>query len=243
MIDWDRCQRALGVRFNEELILEQAFVHSSYLNENPDFALPSNERLEFLGDAVLGFTVAEQLYIEFPDLPEGELTRIRAYLVCRQTLAKVASSLKLGDWLILGQGEEASGGREKQSNLADTIEALIGAIYLDQGLPEVREYILKQLRPFLEKAKQGEISSNYKALLQELVQGEKQSAPVYHLVESTGPDHDKQFTVEVLVQGEVAGRGIGKNKKVAEMEAARLAWERLTAKHVSTITIFSGGGK
>ena len=227
MIDWDRCQRALGVRFNDELMLEQAFVHSSFLNENPDFALPSNERLEFLGDAVLGFTVAEQLYIEFPDLPEGELTRIRAYLVCRQTLAKAASSLKLGDCLILGQGEEASGGRRKQSNLADAIEALIGAIYLDQGLPEVREYILRQLRPFLEKVKRGEISSNYKALLQELVQGEKHSAPVYLLVESAGPDHDKQFTVEVLVQGEVAGRGIGKNKKAAEMEAAHLAWERL----------------
>ena len=243
MIDWDRCQRALGVRFNDELILEQAFVHSSYLNENPDFALPSNERLEFLGDAVLGFTVAEQLYIEFPDLPEGELTRIRAYLVCRQTLAKAASSLKLGDCLILGQGEEASGGRRKQSNLADAIEALIGAIYLDQGLPEVREYILRQLRPFLEGAKRGEISSNYKALLQELVQGEKQSAPVYHLVESAGPDHDKQFTVEVLVQDEVVGRGTGKNKKAAEMEAAHLAWERLMAKQVSTITTFSGGGK
>ena len=227
MIDWARCQKALGIRFNDELLLQQAFVHRSYLNENPDFTLPSNERLEFLGDAILDFTVAEQLYRDFPELPEGELTKTRAYLVCRQTLAKVASSLKLGDWLLLGQGEEASGGRKKQSNLANTMEALIGAIYLDQGLPEVKQFILRQLKPFLEKTKRGEISPNYKALLQELAQSEKHSTPIYRLVEATGPDHNKQFTVEVLIQDEVLGRGAGKSKKDAEIEAARLAWEKL----------------
>jgi len=229
MTDWDKCQRVLGIRFNDELLLQQAFIHSSYLNENPDFTLPSNERLEFLGDAILDFTVAEQLYREFPRLPEGELTKIRAYLVCRQTLAKVAFSLRLGDWLLLGQGEGVSGGREKQSNLANTMEASIGAIYLDQGLPEVKQFILRQLKPFLEKTKRGEISPNYKALLQELAQSEKHSTPTYRLVEATGPDHDKQFTVEVLIQDKVLGRGIGKSKKDAEMEAARLAWEELRA--------------
>ncbi len=227
MIDWARCQKALGIHFNDELLLEQALVHSSYLNENPDFALSSNERLEFLGDAILDFIVAEQLYRDFPELPEGELTKTRAYLVCRQTLSKVASSLKLGDWLLLGQGEEASGGRKKQSNLANALEALIGAIYLDQGLPEVKGFILRQLEPFMEKIKCREISANYKALLQELTQSEKHSTPTYHLIEATGPDHDKQFTVEVLIQGETMGRGTGKSKKDAEMEAAHLAWEKL----------------
>jgi len=227
MTNWDDCQRALDVSFNDRSLLEQAFTHSSYLNENPDFALPSNERLEFLGDAILDFIVAEKLYAEFPELPEGELTEIRAFLVCRETLAEIASSLKLGDWLLLGQGEEASGGRARQSNLGNATEALIGAIYLDQGLANAGEFILKQLKPFLERARHGEVSPNYKALLQEYIQSEKGSTPVYRLIQATGPDHDKQFTVEVLIEGEVLGRGMGKNKKAAEMEAAKSAWEKL----------------
>ena len=227
MTDWDNCQGVLGIRFNNEPLLKQAFVHRSYLNENPEFALPSNERLEFLGDAILNFITAEQLYSEFPELPEGELTTIRASLVCRQTLAEVASSLKLGDWLLLGQGEGTSGGKEKQSNLANAMEALIGAIYLDQGLPKAKEFILKQLKPLLERIKHGELSPNYKALLQELIQSEKHSPPTYCLIEAIGPNHDKQFTVEVLIEGKILGRGTGKNKKVAEMEAAKSAWEKL----------------
>jgi ribonuclease-3 len=215
------------MHFNNESLLKQAFVHRSYLNENPNFALPSNERLEFLGDAILNFITAEQLYSEFPKLPEGELTKIRASLVCRETLAEVASSLKLGDWLLLGQGEEASGGKEKQSNLANAMEALIGAICLDQGLPKAREFILKQLKPFLERIKHGEISPNYKALLQEFIQSEKHPTPTYRLIEAIGPDHDRQFTVEVLIEGKILGRGTGKSKKIAEMEAAKLAWEKL----------------
>ena len=225
MINWDDCQRVLGICFSGEPLLEQAFVHSSYLNENPDFTLPSNERLEFLGDAILDFIVTERIYKEFPELPEGELTTIRSALVCRETLAEVAFSLKLGDWLLLGEGEEASGGRIRQSNLENAMEALIGAIYLDQGLVKAKEFILRQLEPVLEKIKAGEMTPNYKALLQELVQKEKRATPVYHLVEATGPDHDKRFTVEVLIEGEVLGRGTGKNKKTAEMEAARSAWE------------------
>ena len=227
MTDWDNCQGVLGIRFNNEPLLKQAFVHRSYLNENPEFALPSNERLEFLGDAILNFITAEQLYSEFPELPEGELTTIRASLVCRQTLAEVASSLKLGDWLLLGQCEGTSGGKEKQSNLANAMEALTGAIYLDQGLPKAKEFILKQLKPLLERIKHGELSPNYKALLQELIQSEKHSPPTYRLIEAIGPDHDKQFTVEVLIEGKILGRGTGKSKKVAEMEAAKSAWEKL----------------
>ncbi|MCD6599839.1 MAG: ribonuclease III [Dehalococcoidia bacterium] len=231
MANWNTCQKTLGIFFNDQSLLKQAFVHRSYLNENPNSTQLSNERLEFLGDSVLDFIVTNELYSTFPELPEGELTTIRAFLVCRQTLAEIASSLKLGDWLLLGRGEKVSGGRERQSNLANTTEALIGAIYLDQGLCQIKEFILRQLKPFLEKIKHGEISPNYKALLQELVQTRKTQAPVYRLLETTGPDHDKQFTIEVLIEDNVLGRGTGKNKQAAEIEAARSAWEKLRCSH------------
>jgi ribonuclease-3 len=231
MNDWNNCQKDLGISFHQESLLEQAFVHLSYLNENPTFAQPSNERLEFLGDAILNFVVTEKLYEEFPQLSEGELTEIRATLVCRDTLAELASSLKLGDWLLLGRGEEANGGRVKESNLANAMEALIGALYLDQGITETRRFILRQLKPELEEIKAGKITPNYKALVQELVQGQKKPTPVYRLVEATGPDHSKQFTAEILVEGEALGKGVGKSKKVAESQAARAAWERLRYSH------------
>jgi ribonuclease-3 len=231
MKDWNNCQKKLGISFSNELLLKQAFVHRSYLNEKPNFPLPSNERLEFLGDAILDFIVAELLYKEFPELSEGELTSFRASLVCRETLAKVASLLKLGNYLLLGHGEETSQGRRKESNLADAMEALVGALYLDQGLEKTSEFVLKQLEPFLEGIKHGEAKPNYKALLQELTQSEKQLTPVYHLVKAIGPDHDKQFTVEVLIESELLGVGAGKSKKSAEMEAARSAWEKLRACH------------
>jgi len=227
MTDWNDCQKDLGISFHQESLLEQAFVHLSYLNENPGFARPSNERLEFLGDAILNFIVTEKLYKEFPELPEGELTEIRASLVCRDTLAGLASSLKLGDWLLLGRGEEANGGRVKESNLANAMEALIGALYLDQGLAKARRFILRQLKLELEKIKAGKTTPNYKALVQEFIQGQKKPTPVYRLVEATGPDHSKQFTAEILVEGEALGRGTGKSKKAAESQAAKAAWEKL----------------
>jgi ribonuclease-3 len=231
MIDWNDCQKNLGISFRQESLLEQAFVHSSYSNENPDFAWPSNERLEFLGDAILNFIVTEKLYAEFPKLPEGELTEIRASLVCRDTLAELASWLKLGDWLLLGRGEEANGGRSKASNLANAMEALIGALYLDQGIVKARRFVLRQLKPKLEKIKTGKTSQNYKALIQELIQAQKRPTPIYHLVKATGPDHSKQFTAEILVEGEALGRGTGRSKKVAESQAARAAWEKLRCSH------------
>lgn len=234
MVDWRACQDNLGVSFSQRSLLEQAFVHRSYLNENPLFALPSNERLEFLGDAVLNFVVAEKLYKEFPDLPEGVLTEFRASLVRRDTLAELASSLRLGDWLLLGQGEETNGGRSKPSNLANAMEALIGALYLEQGLARTRRFILKQLKPHLEKTKAGRVAPNYKALLQELIQGQKRPTPVYRLVEASGPDHDRKFTTEILVEGEALGRGQGKTKKAAESQAAQAAWERLRCNHGQT---------
>ncbi len=227
MVDWNGCQKNLGISFHKESLLEQAFVHSSYSNENPDFACSSNERLEFLGDAVLNFIVTKKLYEEFSKLPEGELTEIRASLVCRDTLADLASSLKLGDWLLLGRGEETNGGRIKASNLANAMEALIGALYLDQGIAKTRRFILRQLKPELEKIKAGKTTPNYKALVQEFIQGQKGPTPVYRLVEATGPDHSKQFTAEILVEGKAVGRGTGRSKKVAESQAARAAWEKL----------------
>ena len=231
MVDWDYCQRNLEICFRRESLLKQAFVHSSYCNENPDCGYPSNERLEFLGDAVLNFVVTDKLYLAFPELSEGGLTEIRASLVCRDTLAKVASLLQLGDWLLLGRGEELSGGRAKASNLANAMEALIGALYLDQGIRKARRFILKQLKPDLEEIKTGKTVVNYKALVQEFIQGQGRPTPVYRLVEAIGPDHDKQFTAEVLVDGEALGRGMGGSKKVAESQAARAAWEKLRCSH------------
>jgi len=231
MTDWNHCQKKLRLSFRDESSLQQAFVHPSYLNENPRFTPPSNERLEFLGDAILNFIVAEELYGEFPDLAEGALTEIRASLVCRETLARLSSSLKLGDWLLLGQGEEANGGRSKPSNLANAMEALIGALYLDRGLPQTRSFVLRQLKPELDRVRTGKTTPNYKALLQELIQGQKRPAPVYHLVDAIGPDHNKQFTTEILVEGEALAKGTGRSKKAAESEAARAAWEKLRYSH------------
>jgi ribonuclease-3 len=231
MVGWNHCQKALGISFRQEWLLEQAFVHSSYCNENPEFRHTSNERLEFLGDAVLSFVVTEKLYKEFPELPEGELTEIRASLVCRDTLAELASSLGLGDWLLLGRGEELSGGRTKAGNLANVMEALIGALLLDQGLAKARRFILRQLKPELEKINKGKAMPNYKALVQELIQGQGRPTPTYRLIEAIGPDHNKRFTVEVLVGAEVLGKGIGRSKKTAESQAARAAWGKLRCSH------------
>jgi ribonuclease-3 len=190
--------------------------------------------MEFLGDAVLNFIVTEKLYEEFPELSEGELTEIRASLVCRDTLAELASSLRLGDCLLLGRGEELSGGRAKGSNLANAMEALLGALFLDQGLAKARRFILRQLKPELQKIGPGKTVPNYKALVQEFVQGEKKPTPIYRLVEASGPDHSRQFTAEILVDGEALGRGTGTSKKVAESQAARAAWEKLRCNYGQT---------
>ena len=228
MTTWNECQSALGISFLNPSLLEQAFVHSSYLNEDPHFTSPSNERLEFLGDAVLDFVVADLLYKEFPTLSEGELTTVRASLVCSRTLAEIASMMGLGRWLLLGKGEETSEGRTRQSTLADTAEALIGAIYLDKGLTEATDFVLRQLAPYLGRISRGYATPNYKTLLQELLQGEGQPPPAYQVAEAAGPAHQRQFTVEVLIEAEVVGRGIGGSKKAAEMQAAEAAWKRKT---------------
>jgi ribonuclease-3 len=217
--------------FRQEHLLEQAFTHVSYLNENPVSRRPSNERLELLGDSILNLVVTERLYKEFPTLNEGELTEIRASLICRDTLAGLASSLRLGDWLLLGRGEEANGGRAKPSNLANAMEALIAALYLDQGMARAKTFILNRLGPELERIRAGKATPNYKALVQELIQGRRKSTPIYQLVQASGPDHRRQFTAEILVEGQTLGRGTGRSKKIAESQAAKAAWEKLRCNH------------
>ena len=228
MVDSAALQQTLGVSFNDLSLLEQALVHSSYINENPGLAPTSNERLEFLGDAVLGVVVAEKLYQDFPQFTEGEMTKLRAALVRRDTLARVARDIRLGDYLYLGKGEKASGGRGKSVNLAGALEAVIAAIFLDQGSAVTRDFILRLFNKELQRAVNQGLEVDFKSQLQELVQARQQSTPTYQVVEAVGPDHDKRFTVEVRVGDTVLGRGSGKSKKLAETEAALSALQRLS---------------
>jgi ribonuclease-3 len=227
MPDIAALQKALGITFKEPALLEQALVHSSYINENPAFSPGHNERLELLGDAVLGLIIAEELYRNFPDITEGELTRLRAALVRRDTLARIARFISLGDFLYMGKGEEAGGGRSKPSNLAGALEAVIGAVYLDRGLAKSRDVVARLFAAEWPKLTRPGAGVDYKSRLQELIQSRFQQPPVYRLVEETGQPHDRTFTVEVTLNNEVLGRGYGKSKKLAETEAARAALERL----------------
>ena len=228
MTDLTVLQQALGISFNDPSLLEQALVHSSYVNENPGFAPTSNERLEFLGDAVLDYIIAEKLYQDFTHLSEGEMTKLRAALVRRDSLVNIARAISLGGHLYLGKGEEASGGRDKPANLAGALEAVIAAICLDQGLSATRDFISRLFDKELQKVISQGAAVDYKSKLQELVQAKQQPTPTYQVVEAVGPDHDKRFTVEVRIGSHTLGRGSGKNKKMAENEAARSALQRLS---------------
>lgn len=221
-------QQTLGVSINNPSFLEQALVHGSYINENPGLAQASNERLEFLGDAVLGLVVAQKLYQDFPHLSEGEMTKLRSALVRRDSLARIARTLGLGNYLYLGKGEEASGGRHKPANLAGALEAVMAAVFLDQGPAIATDFILRLLSGQLQKVVSQGIKTDYKSQLQELIQSRQQQTPAYYPVEAVGPAHDKRFTVEVRIGNTVLGRGSGKSKKLAETEAACSALERLS---------------
>jgi len=227
MPDTAALEKRLGVEFAGPALLALALVHSSYVNENPGTAAGHNERLEFLGDAVLDFVVAGKLYRDFPDLSEGQMTRLRSALVRRETLARVARSIGLGDYLVMGKGEEGSGGRDKSANLAGALEAVIAAVYLDRGVTVARKIIVRLLEAEWPAAIAAGTGGDAKSRLQELTQARFQLTPGYRLLAETGPDHDKQFTVEVTVNGEVLGSGTGSSKKLAEKEAARAALERL----------------
>ena len=218
----------LGVKFRRPALLRQAFVHRSYLNEYPEEGLESNERLEFFGDAVLSYVVAERLFRDCPDCDEGDLTEWRGHLVRRDSLAAFARGLGLGDFFLLGRGEEAAGGRERAANLASLFEAVVGAIAIDRGLVAARRFIFRALGPELD-LRGRPTPVDPKSRLQELVQGQWQRAPVYKTVQEEGPEHKKVFTVEVSIQGRVLGSGIGNSKQEAEREAARHALAGLEA--------------
>jgi ribonuclease III len=231
LVDLIPLQEKIDVQFKNSALLELALIHSSYINENPGIAPESNERLEFLGDAVLGVVIADKLYQDFPVADEGELTRLRSALVRREMLAQVARTINLGEYLFLGNGEEAGGGRNKPANLAGAFEALLAAIYLDQSLDIARKIILRLFGPEIYKQAQRDAGADYKSKLQEIIQVERQITPGYYVVEAVGPDHAKLFTVEVKVGDTVLGRGTGKSKKAAEMEAARVALQDVQGKN------------
>ena len=224
----EKLQENLGYRFRDESLLRGALYHSSYANEHRNENIVSNERLEFLGDAVLGFVSAEFLYSRFPNAPEGELTRIRAALVREESLFEVAQALQLGECLMLGKGEESGGGRQRPSILADCTEAVFAAVYLDGGMDCARDLIHRVLlsKGDIEVAESRR--RDYKTELQELVQRKPHQVLRYELVGQSGPDHAKVFTVAVLLNGDPVGEGSGHSKKEAEQSAACAAMEKLT---------------
>ena len=219
--DIKELQQKLEYEFKNEALLLRALSHSSYVNENHS-ADGSNERLEFLGDSVLGLITAENFFMNYKDFPEGELTKLRAAMVCEKSLAGFAREIELGKYLMLGKGEMITGGRERPSIQADAFEALIAAIYLDGGMESAKKFVLKYID---EAIKKHQSIKDYKTMLQEVVQRNPGEIIAYVLVGETGPDHDKRFEVEVHLNSNVIGRGIGKSKKRAEQEAAREALE------------------
>ena len=218
-------EAAIGYRFQNITLLQNALTHSSYANERWHNSLMSNERLEFLGDSVLGMLVAEYLYKNFPDRPEGELTRMRADMVCEQALAVVANTIGLGEHLSLGHGEELGGGRSRDSILADAVESVIAASYLDGGMAAAKQFVDRFILSDVPVNKLH--NQDYKTCLQELVQQKKNQTLTYELLGESGPDHNKQFEVAVLLNGEKIGTGVGSSKKRAEQEAARVAIDYL----------------
>ena len=218
-------ETAIGYRFNNITLLQNALSHSSYANERWHDSLKSNERLEFLGDSILGMVTAEYLYRNFPERPEGELTRMRADMVCERALAAVAERINLGRHLMLGHGEEAGGGRTRYSILADAVESVIAACYLDGGMEAAVEFVQKFILVNVPVTKLH--NADYKTALQELVQQKKNQVLSYALVGESGPDHDKQFLVELSLNGQVVGTGKGSSKKRAEQDAAREALGKL----------------
>ena len=222
---YSKLEEGIGYVFRDPSLLELALTHSSYANERRASGCKDNERLEFLGDSILGFVVASKLYRSFPDRPEGELTKLRAELVCETNLAAAASDIRLGDFLRLGSGEEQTGGRTRSSITSDAMESVIAAAYLDGGL-EAAETIIDRL--ILKNGFTADRRSiDYKTRFQELVQREKDQTIHYVLVGESGPDHDKHFTVKALLNGKIVGQGSGSSKKRAEQDAAKNAVEAL----------------
>lgn len=217
-------------------LLDRAFTHTSYANENRAARVKHNERLEFLGDAVLDLIIGEYLFKTYPQMTEGELTKIKAATVCETSLATCSSKLHFGNYLLLGRGEATSGGRERASILADTFEAVIGALYVNTSYEVTAQFVLSHLQGYLEKAKDGKLGKDYKTMLQEYVQQEGEKQIVYTLLSESGPDHDKIFCMEVRIEGKAYGSGTGKSKKEAEQNAAQVTLDYLIGKNACRLT-------
>ena len=220
-------EKQARIRFRRLEFLNHAFTHRSYAHEAGENG-ENNERLEFLGDSVLGLVVAEYVYATLPDQPEGELARIKSFVVSEASLSEIARGLRVDNFILIGKGEEYSGGRSKKTILADCLEAIIGAYYLDSGFDAAERFVHDMLIPEINKVLENRHAKDYKTLLQEHVQKRLKTYPRYRIVQKTGPDHDKTFWIEVHVGDRSFGAGKGKNKKEAEQEAARLAWESMT---------------
>jgi len=219
-------ENKLGYVFKNKALLREALTHSSYANENKKKKLNNNERLEFLGDSILGVTVAEFLYKTHPEMREGQMTRLRAELVCEAYLASVAEEIGLGDKLLLGRGEETGGGRKRPSITADAVEAIIAAVYLDSDFSEAVKLIYRFIIDPYREGKKSTVS-DYKTELQEFIQRKSGQILTYEMKESIGPDHDKKFVYYALINGEIVGMGVGRTKKEAEQAAAGDALKRL----------------
>jgi ribonuclease-3 len=224
----ERLLERLNYRFQNPSLLEEALTHKSYLNEAPELSCRDNERLEFLGDAVLGLMISELFLSRFPEAPEGTLSKLRAKTVSEAALGQVARRLELGAALRLGRGEELTGGREKPSLLADALEAVIAAVYLDGGLAAARHVALPAFAEVIDSLSRPE-AADHKTELQEICQRDFGGLPAYRVLRESGPDHDKQFDVEIAIRGDVYGVGTGRSKKEAEQKAARSALEKLRA--------------
>ncbi|WP_018249673.1 ribonuclease III [Orenia marismortui] len=223
----EELQQQIQIFFNDIDLLERAITHKSFANENRHLGLKDNERLEFLGDSVQDLVVSEYMILEYPDHPEGELAKIRSVVVSAPVLAEKAKEINLGKYLLLGKGEEMTGGRKRDSILADAFEALVGSIYLDQGLEVIKDFILKLLIPDIKKVEKGEHIQDYKTLLQEIIQKNSNARPEYEVIKEEGPDHNKQFTIQVNFEEEVLGVGTGSSKKEAQQKAARNAIDKV----------------
>ena len=220
-------EKSLNLNFNDKLLIQRALTHKSYPNENRRLSLKDNERLEFLGDSVLSLSVSTYIFNKFSDLPEGELAKMRAVIVSAPILAEAAKRIELGQFLFLGKGEEMTGGRKRDSILADTMEAIFGALYLDQGFTAAADFILELLKVDIINVAEGNHIQDYKTMLQEVIQENGNLRPEYEVVDEEGPDHNKTFVVAVKLNEDSLGSGQGSSKKEAEQEAAKVALDKL----------------
>lgn len=229
MTDYSKLENKLEIRFNNFELINKAFTHRSYLNENKS-KKESNERLEFLGDSILSYSVSSFLFDKYPNLPEGELTNLRSSVVKTSTLAQIAKDLQLGDYLLLSRGEEEGSGRKNPSLLADTFEAFLGAVFLDSGIETVIKILKITLFPLIPKIYREKSYRDAKSIFQEVVQNNTKISPIYKVIKEEGPDHAKTFTLGVYVDDGLWGVGVGKNKQEAEQVAARNALEKWSKK-------------